>query len=117
MLAEAESALENVTAGINRVAHVSNMTKEAEETAREVEGLTMPVSVQEIQTLVNEIKNTNVDEGLVNSTYQGAAEGLGTAQKVEALAQRARWEHADPTPHPRGMSSPYRPLLPPIILM
>ena len=49
----------------------------------------MPVSLQQIQNLTDEILNTNVSQAMVNQTLKAAQNGLEQAREVEALSQRA----------------------------
>lgn len=65
------------------------MTKEATNIADEVRAMNMPVSLQEIQTLTDDILNTNVSQDMVDQTLEAAQEGLKQAREVEALSQRA----------------------------
>lgn len=65
------------------------MTKEAANIADEVRAMNMPVSLQEIQTLTDDILNTNVSQDMVDQTLEAAQEGLKQAREVEALSQRA----------------------------
>lgn len=89
MLGQTQDAISNVTAGINTIARVNNMTKEASRIANEVREMTMPVSLQQIQNLTDQILNTNVSQEMVNQTLEAAQEGLKQAREVEALSQRA----------------------------
>ena len=92
VLAQAQASLDEVTDGINTVARVTNMTKEAREIGDEVKAMKMPVTLEEIENLVMQINGTQVNETLINMTYEGAAEGLKQAREVEALSQRARYK-------------------------
>lgn len=65
------------------------MTNEASTIANEVREMTMPVSLQQIQNLTDQILNTNVSQEMVNQTLEAAQEGLQQAREVEALSQRA----------------------------
>ena len=65
------------------------MTNEASRIANEVREMTMPVSLQQIQNLTDQILNTNVSQEMVNQTLEAAQEGLTQAREVEALSQRA----------------------------
>ena len=65
------------------------MTNEASRIANEVREMTMPVSLQQIQNLTDQILNTNVSQEMVNQTLDAAQEGLKQAREVEALSQRA----------------------------
>lgn len=65
------------------------MTDEATNIADEVRAITMPVSLQQIQNLTDQILNTNVSQEMVNQTLEAAQEGLEQAREVEALSQRA----------------------------
>jgi len=65
------------------------MTNEATNIADEVRAMTMPVSLQQIQNLTDQILNTNVSQEMVNQTLEAAQEGLEQAREVEALSQRA----------------------------
>lgn len=89
MLGQTQDAISNVTAGINTIARVNNMTNEASRIANEVREMTMPVSLQQIQNLTDHILNTNVSQEMVNQTLEAAQEGLKQAREVEALSQRA----------------------------
>lgn len=89
MLGQTQGAISNVTAGINTIARVNNMTNEASRIANEVREMTMPVSLQQIQNLTDHILNTNVSQEMVNQTLEAAQEGLKQAREVEALSQRA----------------------------
>lgn len=89
MLGQTQDAISNVTAGINTIARVNNMTNEASRIANEVREMTMPVSLQQIQNLTDQILNTNVSQEMVNQTLDAAQEGLKQAREVEALSQRA----------------------------
>lgn len=89
VLEQTQDALGNVSAGINTIARVINMTKEATRIADEVRAMNMPVSLQQIQNLTDEILNTNVSQEMVNQTLKAAQDGLEQAREVEALSQRA----------------------------
>lgn len=89
MLGQTQDAISNVTTGINTIARVNNMTNEASRIANEVREMTMPVSLQQIQNLTDQILNTNVSQEMVNQTLEAAQEGLQQAREVEALSQRA----------------------------
>lgn len=89
MLGQTQDAISNVTAGINTIARVNNMTNEASRIANEVREMTMPVSLQQIQNLTDQILKTNVSQEMVNQTLDAAQEGLKQAREVEALSQRA----------------------------
>ena len=89
MLGQTQDAISNLTAGINTIARVNNMTNEATMIADEVRAMTMPVSLQRIQNLTDQILNTSVSQERVNQTLEAAQEGLEQAREVEALSQRA----------------------------
>lgn len=89
MLGQTQDAISNVTAGINTIARVNNMTNEASRIANEVREMTMPVSLQQIQNLTDQILKTNVSQEMVNQTLEAAQEGLKQAREVEALSRRA----------------------------
>ena len=89
MLRQTQDAISNVTSGINTIARVNNMTNEATKIADEVRAMTMPVSLQQIQNLTDQILSTNVSQEMVNQTLEAAQEGLKQAREVEALSQRA----------------------------
>ena len=89
VLQQTQDAINNVSAGINTIARVNNMTKEATNIANEVRAMNMPVSLQQIQNLTDEILNTNVSQVMVNQTLKAAQNGLEQAREVEALSQRA----------------------------
>lgn len=89
MLKQTQDAISNVAMGINTVARVNNMTNEATNIADEVRAMNMPVSLQQIQNLTDEILNTNVSQEMVNQTLDAAQEGLKQAREVEELSQRA----------------------------
>lgn len=89
MLRQTQDAISNVTSGINTIARVNNMTDEATKIADEVRAMTMPVSLQQIQNLTDQILSTNVSQEMVNQTLEAAQEGLKQAREVEALSQRA----------------------------
>jgi len=89
VLRQTQDAISNVTSGINTIARVNNMTNEATNIADEVRAMTMPVSLQQIQNLTDQILNTNVSQEMVNQTLEAAQEGLEQAREVEALSQRA----------------------------
>lgn len=89
MLRQTQDAISNVTSGINTIARVDNMTDEATKIADEVRAMTMPVSLQQIQNLTDQILSTNVSQEMVNQTLEAAQEGLKQAREVEALSQRA----------------------------
>ena len=89
VLRQTQDAISNVTSGINTIARVNNMTDEATKIADEVRAMTMPVSLQQIQNLTDQILNTNVSQEMVNQTLEAAQEGLKQAREVEALSQRA----------------------------
>ena len=89
VLEQTQDAQGNVSAGINTIARVINMTKEATRIADEVRAMNMPVSLQQIQNLTDEILNTNVSQEMVNQTLKAAQDGLEQAREVEALSQRA----------------------------
>lgn len=57
--------------------------------ADRVAGMSMPVSLDTIKGLTNEIKIIPVDAALINKTYDGAADGLKKAKDVEALSKKA----------------------------
>ena len=78
VLQQTQDAINNVSAGINTIARVNNMTKEATNIANEVRAMNMPVSLQQIQNLTDEILNTNVSQAMVNQTLK-AARGLLSA--------------------------------------
>lgn len=65
------------------------MTKEAVRTADEVRAMNMPISLQQIQNLTEDILNTNVSQEMVNQTLESAQQGLKQARQVEALSQKA----------------------------
>lgn len=89
VLRQTQDAISNVTSGINTIARVNNMTDEATKIADEVRAMTMPVSLQQIQNLTDQILSTNVSQEMVNQTLEAAQEGLKQAREVEALSQRA----------------------------
>lgn len=89
VLKQTQDAISNVSLGINTIAGVNNMTNEATSIANEVRAMEMPVSLQRIQNLTDEILNTNVSQEMVNQTLDAAQEGLKQAREVEALSQRA----------------------------
>ena len=89
VLQQTQDAINNVSAGINTIARVNNMTKEATNIANEVRAMNMPVSLQQIQNLTDEILNTNVSQAMVSQTLKAAQNGLEQAREVEALSQRA----------------------------
>lgn len=89
MLRQTQDAISNVTSGINTIARVNNVTDEATKIADEVRAMTMPVSLQQIQNLTDQILSTNVSQEMVNQTLEAAQEGLKQAREVEALSQRA----------------------------
>lgn len=89
VLKQTQDAISNVTMGINTIARVNNMTNEATNIADEVRAMNMPVSLQQIQNLTDEILNTNVSQEMVNQTLDAAQEGLKQAREVESLSQRA----------------------------
>ena len=89
VLQQTQDAISNVSAGINTVARVNNMTNEATDIANEVRAMTMPVSLQTIQNLTTDILNTNVSQQMVNQTLDAAQEGLKKAKEVEELSQKA----------------------------
>ncbi|KAJ7377813.1 hypothetical protein OS493_026380 [Desmophyllum pertusum] len=62
VLQQTQDAISNVSAGINTVARVNNMTNEATTIANEVRAMNMPVSLQTIQNLTTDILNTNVSQ-------------------------------------------------------
>lgn len=51
--------------------------------------MSMPVSLQQIQNLTEDILNTNVNQSAVNKTLESAQAGLKQAKEVEELSQRA----------------------------
>ena len=65
------------------------MTTEAMRIADEVRTLTMPVTLQQIQNLTEDILNTNVSREMVNQTLEAAQQGLKQARQVEELSQKA----------------------------
>ena len=65
------------------------MTDEATKIADGVRAMTLPVSLQQIQNLTDQILNTSVSQERVNQTLEAAQEGLKQAREVEALSQRA----------------------------
>ena len=89
MLRKTQDGISNVTSGINTIARVNNMTDEATKIADEVRAMTMPVSLEQIQNLTDQILNTSVSQERVNQTLEAAQEGLKQAREVEALSQRA----------------------------
>lgn len=89
VLDQAKSALDNVTQGINTIAGVHNKSRDSKATADRVIAKTIPVSLETIQDLANQIKAIEVNNSLINQTYDGAAEGLKQAKQVEALSERA----------------------------
>lgn len=89
VLRQTQDAISNVTSGINTIARVNNMTDEATKIADELRAMTMPVSLQQIQNLTDQILSTNVSQEMVNQTLEAAQEGLKQAREVEALSQRA----------------------------
>ena len=70
VLQQTQDAINNVSTGINTIARVNNMTKEATNIANEVRAMNMPVSLQQIQNLTDEILNTNVSQAMVNQTLK-----------------------------------------------
>ena len=89
VLAQGQSALEKVVDGNNRVAMVTNTTSEANKISAEVQGMRLPVTLQEIQQLANQINSTEVNETAINITYEGASAGLEQARGVEQLSKKA----------------------------
>lgn len=89
VLDNTKEAINNVTEGINKLAGVRNMTLEAVEISNEVRAMSIPVSLQEIKNLTNDILNTNVSQEMVNRTLESAHAGLTQAREVEKLSQRA----------------------------
>lgn len=89
VLNSTEEAIRNVTDGINTLARVHNMTVEAVKISNEVRAMSMPVSLQQIQNLTEDILNTNVNQSAVNKTLESAQAGLKQAKEVEELSQRA----------------------------
>jgi len=89
VLNHTKNAISNVTAGINTIARVNNMTNEATRIADEVRAMNMPVSLQQIQNLTDDILETNVSQQRVNQTLESAQQGLKQARQVEALSQKA----------------------------
>ena len=89
VLNHTKEAISNVSSGINTIAEVNNMTKEAVRIADEVRATNMPVSLQQIQNLTEDILNTNVSQEMVNQTLESAQQGLKQARQVEALSQKA----------------------------
>ena len=75
--------------GINKLATVRNITQQARTIAGQVVNTSLPVSLARIQGLVNQITSTPIDEGQINTTLAGAAEGLRRAQDVQQLSQQA----------------------------
>ena len=65
------------------------MTVEAVRISNEVRAMSMPVSLQQIQNLTEDILNTNVNQSAVNKTLESAQAGLKQAKEVEELSQRA----------------------------
>lgn len=65
------------------------MTVEAVKISNEVRAMSMPVSLQQIQNLTEDILNTNVNQSAVNKTLESAQAGLKQAKEVEELSQRA----------------------------
>ena len=68
---------------------MNNMTKEAMRIADEVRAMNMPVSLQQIQNLTQDILNTSVSQEMVNQTLESAQQGLKQARQVETLSQKA----------------------------
>jgi DNA/RNA endonuclease YhcR with UshA esterase domain len=68
---------------------VINKSRDSEATADRVIAKTLPVSLETVQQLTNQIKAIEVDSSLINKTYDGAAKGLKQAQQVERLSERA----------------------------
>lgn len=89
VLNSTEEAIRNVTDGINILGRVHNMTVEAVKISNEVRAMSMPVSLQQIQNLTEDILNTNVNQSAVNKTLESAQAGLKQAKEVEELSQRA----------------------------
>ena len=89
MLNQTQEALRNVTTGINTVGIVHNMTQESTSISDEVKGMSMPVSLKEIQKLADDILNTDVSEEQVNQTLEKAEKSLQQARDVERLSQTA----------------------------
>ena len=75
--------------GINGVAKVANATADANTISENVQGMSLPVTLQEIQRLATEINNTQVNETAINITYKGASAGLAQARAVEQLSKKA----------------------------
>lgn len=74
---------------MNILGRVHNMTVEAVKISNEVRAMSMPVSLQQIQNLTEDILNTNVNQSAVNKTLESAQAGLKQAKEVEELSQRA----------------------------
>lgn len=89
VLAKGQSAFDKVVDGINRVAMVTNTTSEANKISAEVQGMRLPVTLQEVQRLANQINSTEVNETAINITYEGASAGLVQARTVEQLSKKA----------------------------
>ncbi|XP_015765926.1 PREDICTED: laminin subunit gamma-1-like [Acropora digitifera] len=89
VLNSTEEAIRNVTDGVNTLGRVHNMTVEAVKISNEVRAMSMPVSLQQIQNLTEDILNTNVNQSAVNKTLESAQAGLKQAKEVEELSQRA----------------------------
>ena len=75
--------------GINGVAKVANATADANTISENVQGMSLPVTLKEIQRLATEINNTQVNETAINITYKGASAGLAQARAVEQLSKKA----------------------------
>ena len=89
VLNQAQSPLNKVVEGINGVAKVANATADANTISENVQGMSLPVTLQEIQRLATEINNTQVNETAINITYEGASAGLAQARAVEQLSKKA----------------------------
>jgi len=89
VLQDAQTTLHNVTDAINTIATSINQSQEAQAIADKVAGMSMPVTMDAIKGLTNEIKSIPIDEALINQTYDGAADGLQKAKDVEALSKKA----------------------------
>ena len=66
-----------------------NQTQQVIDTANRVINLTIPVSMDRIQSLSTQITSTIVDENQINQTLAGAEDGLRRAQEVQGVSQRA----------------------------
>ncbi|KAK3701048.1 hypothetical protein QZH41_008153, partial [Actinostola sp. cb2023] len=89
VLGDAQGALNNVTQGINLISKAINQSRDSQAIADKVIAMNMPVTLETMKSLTNEIKAILVDPALINKTYKGAAEGLQKAKEVEALSKKA----------------------------